>query len=543
MLVTGNIIGLTADGEHPLGNVGPGILILNSPDNTIGGTSAAERNVISANVSNGGNAGDGIDVSGTGSTGNLIQGNYVGTDIQGEGFQPGTVSWYRAEGNPNDALGNDNGTVVGNVDYASGQVGQAFQFSGAEGYVALSGPTVLQGARTVEAWILPLDNTDFGLPIFTAGVAGAGDLFGIASSGGNIGNGIAGPYDLYIDHWGSLEYFSTIAVTPDAWNYVAFTFDGSTINFYVNGQAAGSVPGSLYDYGLATADIGGNTIGGTTTKGFFNGNIDELTIYNRALTPAEIATIYAEGSAGKPVFGNAGDGVRIEAGAAKNTVGGFTAGAGNVISGNVADGIGLTDSGTSVNVIAGNIIGLYAVLNAVDPTGGSGVNIFAGAANNYIGYSPNSIFVASYNSDTVQQYDSNTGRSDGGLFVSLGSGGLVNPVDPIIGPDGNLYVSSKTDGNVLRFDGRTGAFLEVFVTSGPASRCYAGRHYTFGPDGDLYVVDDISGNVLRYDGTTGAFLGCLRRRQPQARWGRSGISGTNGHLYVGFQQQQPDRGV
>ncbi len=318
-------------------------------------------------------------------------------------------------------------------------------------------------------------------------------------------------------------------MTPNAWNYVAFTFDGSTINFYVNGQAAGSVPGSLYDYGLATADIGGNTIGGTTTKGFFNGNIDELTIYNRALTPAEIATIYAEGSAGKPVFGNAGDGVRIEAGAAKNTVGGFTAGAGNVISGNVADGIGLTDSGTSVNVIAGNIIGLNAAGNAVAPNGGSGVNIFAGAANNYIGYSPNSIFVASYNSDTVQQYDSNTGRSDG-AFVSLGSGGLVNPVDPIIGPDGNLYVSSKTDGNVLRFDGRTGAFLEVFVTSGPASAAIAPDGITFGPDGDLYVVDDISGNVLRYDGTTGAFLGVFAVGSPGA--GGDLVFGTNGHLYV-----------
>ncbi|MFY8152510.1 MAG: hypothetical protein ACOVOI_10530, partial [Hyphomicrobiales bacterium] len=52
-------------------------------------------------------------------------------------------------------------------------------------------------------------------------------------------------------------------------------------------------------------------------------------------------------------------------------------------------------------------------------------------------------------------------------FIAAGSGGLVSPDDINYGPDGHLYVSSgtNTSGAILRFDGRTGAFKDVFATS------------------------------------------------------------------------------
>ena len=77
------------------------------------------------------------------------------------------------------------------------------------------------------------------------------------------------------------------------------TYDGATLRFYVNGVAGASVNGSLYNYNLDTVTIGGNLIGGTTTKPTFNGLIDEISIYNRALSDTEIQSIYSAGAAGK----------------------------------------------------------------------------------------------------------------------------------------------------------------------------------------------------------------------------------------------------
>ena len=44
------------------------------------------------------------------------------------------------------------------------------------------------------------------------------------------------------------------------------------------------------------------------------------------------------------------------------------------------------------------------------------------------------------------------------------TGGLINPTAAIFGPDGNLYVASFGTDEVLRYDGETGAFLDVFVS-------------------------------------------------------------------------------
>jgi hypothetical protein len=74
--VRGNYIGTDASGTKDLGNL-YGVVIGHAPNNTIGGTNATMRNIIS------GNEGSGIDIGGTGATGNLLQGNYIGTDATG----------------------------------------------------------------------------------------------------------------------------------------------------------------------------------------------------------------------------------------------------------------------------------------------------------------------------------------------------------------------------------------------------------------------------------------------------------------------------
>ena len=75
--IIGNLIGTDATGVFAIANA-VGIWLQNGVTNTtIGGTSAAERNIISGNTT------DGIRVHGAGTTGNIILGNYIGTDISG----------------------------------------------------------------------------------------------------------------------------------------------------------------------------------------------------------------------------------------------------------------------------------------------------------------------------------------------------------------------------------------------------------------------------------------------------------------------------
>ncbi len=81
-LVAGNLIGTTANGLVALGN-GQGIEVWGS-DNTIGGTSAGARNIISGNSNP--SLGNGIDIEAVGPGGaeyNVVEGNYIGTDITG----------------------------------------------------------------------------------------------------------------------------------------------------------------------------------------------------------------------------------------------------------------------------------------------------------------------------------------------------------------------------------------------------------------------------------------------------------------------------
>jgi streptogramin lyase len=96
-------------------------------------------------------------------------------------------------------------------------------------------------------------------------------------------------------------------------------------------------------------------------------------------------------------------------------------------------------------------------------------------------------------------------------FVADGSGGLDRPRASTFGPDGNgdgaqdLYVPSVDTNQILRYDGVTGNFLDVFVTAGSGGLNGPGD-LKFAPDGNLYVTSYAGNQLLRYNGTTGAFV-------------------------------------
>jgi hypothetical protein len=207
----------------------------------------------------------------------------------------GLVAWWPADGNAQDATGANNGVLEnGATATGMGIVGPGFSFNGSTQYVHVNGSAAISGPRSVEAWVFPNPNTGLGLPILTGGKSGAADLFAIDGT------------TLYVDHWGTARYNSDVPLVTNTWNHVAMTYDGTQVNLYVNGAKATPIKGKLYDYSMGTYDIGGNNVGGSTTKASFNGLIDELAIYNQVLDDSEIRAIYFAKSLGKCPLAAAG---------------------------------------------------------------------------------------------------------------------------------------------------------------------------------------------------------------------------------------------
>ena len=153
---------------------------------------------------------------------------------------------------------------------------------------------------------------------------GAGDFFGISGTGGE--NSYLPQYELYIDHWGVPAYHSTSYVAPDTWNQVVMTYNGAgTIAFYINGQSAGFATlasgnsWSLYSYDFSSYVIGGNTIGGTTTQGSFEGLMRNVEFYDYSLGAEQVASLYQSES-----FSTATPTWNVKASASWNTPGNWS---------------------------------------------------------------------------------------------------------------------------------------------------------------------------------------------------------------------------
>jgi Domain of unknown function (DUF4347)/Bacterial Ig domain/SMP-30/Gluconolactonase/LRE-like region len=117
-------------------------------------------------------------------------------------------------------------------------------------------------------------------------------------------------------------------------------------------------------------------------------------------------------------------------------------------------------------------------------------------------FGPDGQLYVTTTASSVERYDPD--GSNHTTFIPAGSGGLNNAKAITWGPDGNAYVTSYFNSKVLRFDGSTGAFLNVFATGSGGFEDLA-----FGPDGNLYVASYGDGNVYRYRGSDGTALGAF----------------------------------
>ena len=106
------------------------------------------------------------------------------------------------------------------------------------------------------------------------------------------------------------------------------------------------------------------------------------------------------------------------------------------------------------------------------------------------------LYVSSRNDNSVKRFDGRTGEYLGD-FVPSGTGGLLATQEIAFGPDGHLYVSGRGNDQILRFDGASGDFLGGFTTG------YAC------PDGAIYICDWQENVIHRYDAKTGRHLGAF----------------------------------
>src|SRR5262245_15107308 len=402
-IVQGNYIGTNLGGTAAVGNSGPGISVT-SNNHLIGGTAAGAENVISGNTGAGisiasayGNTIQGnrigLNAAGTaalgnganggirlanGTAGNLIggadagAGNTIsgnsgdGINISGASTPLGTVSWWKADGNANDSVGTNHGTLQGGATFAPGLAGgQAFSLDGVNDYVTQSLPANVQTPNiTLDAWVFlnALGGGSYGQTIVFAEPGGsnsAGRGAGLTISDDGKVKFVKGSGD------GLFEVaVGATTVSTGVWHHVAGTFDGSVMRIYLDGAEDGSLansqpilwagsggfpnPGQLYFGAFKTDQLGsGSTV---PDVGYLSGRIDEVAVYGRGLTAAEIERIYAAGGPAKggntvqgnviglnpmgtAVVANITEGVTIS-NSAGHLIGGTAPGAGNVISGN-----------------------------------------------------------------------------------------------------------------------------------------------------------------------------------------------------------------
>ncbi|MCX6634409.1 MAG: BACON domain-containing carbohydrate-binding protein, partial [Acidobacteria bacterium] len=207
----------------------------------------------------------------------------------------GLKSFWPADGTTEDVAGGLSATLQNGASYAPGFVGEAFSLDGIDDYVWVPDAPGLNpvAAVSVEAWIYRSAAVGLNDPVvkkaYTASTVRGG--YTLEFTGNSIG------------FWAFTESkgWSRSALGPvpfGAWTHVVGVHDGSALRVYIDGRAAGApvaAPGPLVPSSNPLT-IGWDPV---NPGRFFRGLIDEVGIYGRALSEAEIQVLYVRGARGK----------------------------------------------------------------------------------------------------------------------------------------------------------------------------------------------------------------------------------------------------
>ena len=329
--IVGNWLGTDADGLTSAANGRFGIEIDRSASNQIGGSTLANRNVISGNTL------EGISIWNSLSTLNVIQGNYIGVDKTGDAaLGNGADGIVIGGGANNNTIGGDR--TAGESNVISGQIGATSDGIEIDNAGADNNKIYGNYIGTNHDGTAMIGNARYGVVIYN-GVQGT-EIGGTGTGQGNI---ISGNLDAGIMIDG---------------NSVATTSGNVIVANYIGTDVTGMVDlGNVTDGIVIKNGAQGNTIGGSTIahRNLISGNNNDgiwITGSNTDNNTVQGNWIGLDAAGG--ALGNSYHGIGIENGAADNLIGGTDSGEGNTIAHNTWDGIAVGSSTGTGNTLLGN---------------------------------------------------------------------------------------------------------------------------------------------------------------------------------------------
>ncbi len=221
--------------------------------------------------------------------------------LQGETIDltSGLVAWYPFDGNASDMSGNGNdGTVYGaslGVD-RNGEAGKAYEFDGVDDYIEVNySSSVNTESFTISLWANPyiLDGP--------ANAAEGHYMSPITSRDDFPTRGFlmyktpSGKWSMGVGN-GNYSGWQGLVTQDDAvakdWTHLAFTFASNYLTGYTKGIPFQSIEATLSSNTSRPLRIGAGTTESLSPKFYFNGSIDDVRIYNRALSEAEVQALY-----------------------------------------------------------------------------------------------------------------------------------------------------------------------------------------------------------------------------------------------------------
>jgi hypothetical protein len=201
------------------------------------------------------------------------------------------VSYWKLDGNANDSKGTKNGTAnaVSYISGVNGQFGQSAVFNGSSSYILSSVASTATDNFGVSMWVNP-----FTLPQLGAFICNGGDVtggcdgwwLGVANGGGRSGSMLQALYPCVA--WINTGYTFPSANT---WYHVVMTRVSGVLKFYVNGTMTSNTTYSTNPIAPVTE----TRMGANNGARYFNGAIDDVAIFNRALTSYDVMQLYTQG--------------------------------------------------------------------------------------------------------------------------------------------------------------------------------------------------------------------------------------------------------
>ncbi|NOS69186.1 MAG: hypothetical protein HOP33_04570, partial [Verrucomicrobia bacterium] len=358
--VQGNYIGVNATGSAALSNATAGVSIYGGAQgNVIGGTNTDAANVIS------GNTFQGLGISGANTTGNVVAGNLIGLNPAGNTAMPNGWSGVSIFGGAQSNLIGGTSAAARNLISGNSLQGVTVSDLGTTGneiagnYIGLNaaGTAAPNGWSGVQLYGGAQANVIGGSSVGAGNVISGNSFQGVLLTGTNTsGNVIAG-------------------------NYIGLNPAGS--------GAIGNGWSGLEIYGAPASNVVGGTVTGSRNVISGNGNYGVF-IGNGGTDGNVVSGNYiGVDTSGTLALANAWSGLSVYGGAKGNLIGGNSANAGNVISGNANYGVTLSGADTSGNLVQGNLVGLDATGTQPLGNGWDGVSLYGGASGNVVGLAVN----------------------------------------------------------------------------------------------------------------------------------------------------------